>query len=265
MEPGSPWENQKIRWGVAMYNDISFEAWAPCCGGIQPTRWAAMDNPWFVATEDLTSDGGQFYLNFPDNTMDLEKATQYIREGKIELGLNPDEPLKTTLTIRVPDTAMTDIAERMVADLREIGIDAELVALDSAAFQAVQAGNFTGMVIRYEASGSTEGDSLFYGRYHSDSEFNLPGVSDPVLDEWILAGRSTLDPVKREKIYRDIQIRLAEKQYDWAVPNWTNEQVFPEWVKNPGPFTAGKWIQDMYLQAWVDFDHPSRGAWEWEK
>ena len=64
-----PWLNKKLRWGVGMYNDISFEAWAPCCGGVQPARWAALDNPWFVPTEDLTPDGQQFYVNFPENTM----------------------------------------------------------------------------------------------------------------------------------------------------------------------------------------------------
>ena len=264
IEPGSPWENQKIRWGVAMYNDISFEAWAPCCGGAQPTRWAAMDNPWFVPTEELTPDGQQFYLNFPQNTMDLDKARQYIREGKIELGLDPDEPLKTTMTVQQPDTAILDIAERMIADLLKIGIEAEIVANDAAQFQSVRSGDFSGMVVMYDSSGSREADSLFYRRFHSDSQFNLPGISDPYLDELIIEGRGTLDPTRREQIYRDIQIHLAEKQYEWAVPNWTNENVFPEWVKNPGPFIAGHWEQYMYLTAWADHNHPTRSTWEWE-
>ena len=259
-----PFANKKIRWGVAMYNDISFEAWAPCCGGAQPARWAAMDNPWFVPTEELSPDGQQFYLNFPQNTMDLDKAKQYIREGKIELGLDPDELIKTTMTISQPDTAILDIAERMIADLLKIGIEAEIVANDSAQFQSVLAGDFTGLVVQY-VTPARDPDSLFYRRYHSESQFNKPGISDPVLDAWIEEGRSTLDPFKREKIYRDLQIRLAEMQYDWAVPNWTNENVFPEWVKNPGPFTAGVWIQDMYLRAWADHDHPSRGSWDWEE
>ena len=260
-----PFANKKIRWGVAMYNDISFEAWAPCCGGAQPTRWFALDNPWFVPTEELSPDGQQFYLNFPQNTMDLDKAKQYIREGKIELGLDPDEPIKTTMTVQQPDTAILDIAERMVADLLKIGIEAEIVANDQAQFQSVRSGDFTGMVVMYDSSGAREADSLYYRRYYSDSEWNLPGVSDPVLDAWILEGRRTLDPFKREQIYRDIQIHMAEMQYDWAVPNWTNENVFPEWVKNPGPFTAGQWISDMYLTAWVDDSHPSRKTWDWEE
>ena len=94
---------------------------------------------------------------------------------------------------------------------------------------------------------------------------NQPGTNDPHLDELIIKGQSTLDPAERELVYRDIQIYLAEMQYDWAVPNWTNENVFPEWVKNPGPFTTGRWIQDMYLTAWVDDAHPSRTEWEWEE
>ncbi len=260
-----PWVNKKLRWGVAMFNDISFEAWAPCCGGVQPARWAALDNPWYVPTEELSADGQQFYVNFPKSTMDLEKAQQYVREGKIELGLDPDKPLKTTLTISQPDSAILDIATRTAADLGKIGIEAEIVGVDSAEFTGVIAGEFTGLVVRYDATGSREADSLFYNRYYSESEFNAAGVNDPHLDELILAGRRELDPTKREQIYRDIQIHIAEMQYDWAVPNWTNENVFPEWVKNPGPFTAGIWIQDIYIPAWADHDHPSRTRWDWEE
>jgi peptide/nickel transport system substrate-binding protein len=264
MTPGSPWENKKIRWGVAMYNDISFEAWAPCCGGAQPTRWAALDNPWFVPTEDLSPDGAQFYTNFPANTLDLEKAQQYVREGKVELGLDPDEPIKTTMTIAQPDTAILDIATRIVADLAKIGIEAEIVANDSNEFQSIIAGDFTGLVVQY-VTPAKDPNTLFYNRYHSESGLNQPGTNDPHLDELIIKGQSTLDPAERELVYRDIQIYLAEMQYDWAVPNWTNENVFPEWVKNPGPFTTGRWIQDMYLTAWVDDAHPSRTEWEWEE
>jgi peptide/nickel transport system substrate-binding protein len=260
-----PWLNKKIRWGVAMYNDISFEAWAPCCGGVQPARWAALDNPWYVPTEELTPDGQQFYTNFPDNTLNLELAQQYIREGKIELGLDPDEPIKTTMSIRQPDTAILDIATRMVADLAKIGIEAEILGVDEAEFLSVQSGDYTGLALRYDATGSREPDTLFYNRYYSESEFNAGGVNDPYLDELILKGRRELDPTKRRVVYEDIQRHIAEMQYDWAVPNWTNENVFPEWVKNPGAFTAGIWIQDMYLSAWADHTHPSRTEWDWEK
>ncbi len=259
-----PFLNKKIRWGVAMYNDISFEAWAPCCGGAQPTRWAALDNPWFVPTEELSPDGAQFYTNFPANTLDLEKAQQYVREGKVELGLDPDEPIKTTMTISQPDTAILDIATRIVADLAKIGIEAEIVANDSNEFQSIIAGDFTGLVVQY-VTPAKDPNTLFYNRYHSESGLNQPGTNDPHLDELIIKGQSTLDPAERELVYRDIQIYLAEMQYDWAVPNWTNENVFPEWVKNPGPFTTGRWIQDMYLTAWVDDAHPSRTEWEWEE
>ena len=256
--------NKKIRWGVGMFNDISFEAWAPCCGGAQPTRWAAMDNPWFATNDELTPDGLQFYTNFPENTMDLAKAQQYVREGKIELGLDPDDPIETTITIAQPDTAILDIAERIVADLSKIGIKAEIVANDQAQFQSVVAGDFTGLVVQY-VTPAKDPNSLFYNRFHSESEFNQPGVSDAYLDDLIERGQVTIDAIEREQIYKDIQIHLAEMQYDWAVPNWTNENVFPEWVKNPGPFTTGRWIQDMYITSWVDDTHPTRASWEWEE
>ena len=168
------------------------------------------------------------------------------------------------MTISQPDTAILDIATRIVADLAKIGIEAEIVANDSNEFQSIIAGDFTGLVVQY-VTPAKDPNTLFYNRYHSESGLNQPGTNDPHLDELIIKGQSTLDPAERELVYRDIQIYLAEMQYDWAVPNWTNENVFPEWVKNPGPFTTGRWIQDMYLTAWVDDAHPSRTEWEWEE
>ena len=83
------WLNKKMRWAVAMYNDISCAGWCAVTGGIQDTRYVAADNPWFLPNDQLTPDGQQFYTNFPEPTMDLDKAQQYFKEAKEELGIGP--------------------------------------------------------------------------------------------------------------------------------------------------------------------------------
>ena len=71
------------------------------------------------------------------------------------------------------------------------------------------------------------------------------------------------DQAARQEIYYELQKLQAEKQYDFAVPNWTNTNMFPEWIKNPGPQLAGS-VGDLWLKAWIDMSHPSRSAHDWE-
>jgi peptide/nickel transport system substrate-binding protein len=256
------WKNQKLRWAVALYNDISCAAWCAVTGGIQPARWVAAENPWFVPTEGLTPDGQQFYVNFPDSTMDIEKAKQYVQDAKTELGLPLDEPIETLMNIRGTDQAIIDIAGRYVADLAKIGIEAELRSFDRAEFDKVRKGEFEGIALMY-GSTTVDADGLYYNRYFSESVQNLSGIDDPHMDQLILKGRSTVDPAVRKDVYAELQRYQAELQYDWAVPNWTNTNMFPRWIKNPGPqYTSQQ--GDLWLKAWIDMGDSSRRSHDWE-
>ncbi len=257
------WENKKMRWAVAMYNDISCAAWCAVTGGIQDTRYVAADNPWFLPTDQLTPDGQQFYVNYPDSTLDLEKAQQYLSEAKAELGLPADEDVKSTLTIKGTDQSIIDIAGRYVADLKKVGFDLQLIVLDSADYTKINKGEFTGLTMSYN-SGWQDADSLFYNRYYSESIRNFIGVNDPEMDELILKGRVEFDPQKRIEIYYELQKIQAEMQYDIAVPNWTNTNMFPEWIKNPGPQISANGLYETYRWMWADMDHPARQGYDWE-
>ena len=257
------WTNRNMRYAVAMFNDISCAAWCAVTGGIQDTRYVAADNPWFLPNEELTPDGQQFYLNFPEPTMDLEKAQGFLMKAKEELGLPLDEPVKTTLTLRGGDQSIIDIGGRYVADLNKIGFDAELVVLDAADRLKIVSGDFTHLGLMYN-SGWQDADSLYYNRYYSGSVNNYMGVNDPVWDDLIMKGRSEFDPAKRIEIYYELQRLQAEEQYDFAVPNWTNTNMFPEWTHNPGPQISANGYVDTYQHMWIDMDHPSRQGYSWE-
>jgi len=257
------WLNKKMRWAVAMYNDISCAAWCAVTGGIQDTRYVAADNPWFLPNDQLTPDGQQFYVNFPGSTMDLEKAKQYLSEAKAELGLPANDDVKTTLTIRGGDQSIIDIAGRYVADLNKVGFDVQLINLDAADGTKIVKGEFTGLALHYN-SGWQDADSLFYNRYFSESVQNFIGVNDPEMDALILKGRGEFDPQKRIEIYNELQKIQAEMQYDIAVPNWTNTNMFPEWVKNPGPQISANGLYETYRWMWADMSHPARQGYDWE-
>ena len=252
----------EVALAVALYNDISCAAWCAVTGGIQPARWVAAENPWFVPTSGLTPDGQQFYVNFPDSTMDIEKAKQYVQDAKAELGLPLDKPIETLMNIRGTDQAIIDIAGRYIADLAKIGINAEILSFDRTGFEKVRKGDFEGITLMYGSS-TVDADSLYYNRYYSESVQNMSGVNDPHMDELIIRGRTTLDPAVRKGVYEELQRYQAEMQYDWAVPNWTNTNMFPRWVKNPGPqYTSQQ--GDLWLKAWIDRGDSSRSSHDWE-
>lgn len=264
------WANRKLRWAVAMYNDISCMNWCQLSSGYIDTRWVVPSSPWFLPSAELNPVGQQFYTNFPEPTLDLDKARQYLMEAKQELGLPLDEPIKTSLTIDGTDHGMELIAREYIEDLSKIGFEVELIVLDSVEIDRVRRGDFTGLAMwhvsdKLDASGSVwlDPDTFFYKRYHSESVSNFMGLIDPVLDALIDQGRSVQDSVQRMLIYHEIQRHLADMQYDFAVPNGSSDNVFPEWVRNPGPQLAGN-PGDMWLQAWVDMNHPARQSYVWE-
>ena len=257
------WENKNMRYAVAMFNDISCAAWCAVTGGIQDTRYVAADNPWFLPNDQLTADGQQFYLNFPASTMDLDKAKGFLMKAKEELGLPLDEPVKTTLSIRGSDQSIIDIGGRYVADLIKIGFDAQLVVLDRADFTKIVKGEYEHLALFYN-SGWQDADSLFYNRYYSGSINNFMGLDDPAWDELIMEGRAEFDPAKRIEIYYELQKLQADQQYDFAVPNWTNTNMFPEWTHNPGPQISANGYVGTYQHMWIDMDHPSRQGYSWE-
>ena len=98
-------------------------------------------------------------------------------------------------------------------------MDVELIILNNEEWsEQIVTGSFDTEAILGYNSGWLDPDDLFYNRYYSESTTNRLNVNDPQLDEWILAGRTELDPQKRRAIYDQMQIYLAEKQYTWIVP-----------------------------------------------
>ena len=91
-----------------------------------------------------------------------------------------------------------------------------------------------------------------------DGSFNNMRVDDPELTGMVLAQRSEQDQVVREQIVREIQKYLAIKQYEWIIPNYLTQNVYPPWLKNVGPQKSVAGQGGSFLQAWLTADAPSR-------
>ena len=253
-----PWNNLKLRQAVALVNNIECSGYCAITGGMEPAIELTQSHPWFVPPEDMTPEGRKFYENFPNNTIDLDEARRLAREAMEELYGDPDYAFSTQLHSNTLETGNVVIAERIAGDLEQaFGWDVELVIISYTEFSAtVRMGEFDGLVSFY-AGGGFDPDDMFYQLYHSTSKQNAAGANDPILDKMLDAGRSELDVVKREQIYRDIQIYLAPLQYYWSTASWNVENIFPEWVQGVGPQYSGN-FGDIWLHAWLTEDAPGR-------
>ena len=252
-----PFSNKKIRQAVALINDISCQAWCWVTGSVLPSREFAVSHPWYVPVDELSAEAQELYANFPDSTIDVERAKQLLKEGMVELGLDPNQPLKTKITVANYEQGLIDTAERLSSDWKKIGIDATInvIPLEQLNNEVLK-GEYEGAVFDYGRV-YFDPDPLFSARYYSTSPGNVQGINDPVLDALIDAGKIELDPEKRKKIYQDIQKHLAPLAYTWLVPNYTKWSIFPEYLKGIGPY-IGSNIADQYLNAWFTEDAPSR-------
>ena len=258
-----PWQNLKLREAVQWVHNIECKAWCGLGGGIYPAIGLADTHPWFVSPDQMPPESAKYFANFPKSTIDIPMAQQLFREGLVELGYDPDNPssFKTEITASAAEEGPPQIAERIAGELAEyFGIDVTVNIRAQEVYNAWKqnpAENFVGLVAGYNGCSGFDADDHFYGCYHSESVNNLAGINDPELDAMIEAGRREMDPVRREQIYRDIQLYLVPNFYHWGGPIHTIENIFPEWVVGVGPQMSVN-LGWTFLEAWLTLDAPGR-------
>lgn len=250
-----PFSNQKVRQAVSMALDRSEQGWGPVAAvGITPTRELSKVNPFFVPFEEL-GDSSKYYER------DAEEARRLLREGLEELGMDPDQGIKTTLHTSFFDPGIQLGAESIKAWLGEIGVEAVIVNQSIEEYYATTgAGDYPGMGFNYIDAVWVDPVTPFFARYHPDSPAseNRAHVDDPEITA-LVEEAMTLD--KDDPRYREILSELqrltAEKVYYWWVPNYFNFNAFPCWLQDVGPqkiYNPG----DSLLYGWLTEDAPGR-------
>ena len=258
------WQNLKLREAVQWVHNIECKAWCGLGGGIFPAINLADTHPWFVSPDQMPAESAKFFADFPKSTINIPLAQQLFREGLVELGYDPDNPssFKTEITASASEAGPPEIAERIAGELTEyFGIDITVNILAQEVYNDLIKGNpaenLKALVAGYNGCSGFDPDDHFYACYHSKSFGNLAGINDSELDAMIEAGRREMDPVRREQIYRDIQLYLVPKHYSWNGPIHTIENVFPEWVVGVGPQLSVN-LGWTFLEAWLTEDAPGR-------
>ena len=134
---------------------------------------------------------------------DVEKAKEWLDKSGVD-------PASIELSIICSDDTKKRAGEVIQANLKEIGINAQIESMDLATYLSVTAeGNFTGAIGGYTSSNLL---SYVVGVYHSSSinASNKTRLNDAKVDELIDKAKITLDPAERKGIMEELSARLNE-------------------------------------------------------
>jgi peptide/nickel transport system substrate-binding protein len=164
-------------------------------------------------------------------------------------GFGPGKPLRVEMVTRTIPIYL-DVASYVVDQLKQVGIDATIKQLDTAAwFPALSRRDFA-IGANLTAGGFDDPDAYLFENYKCGSPRNYTDYCSEAMDKLIDAQSQELDRAKRLKLVYEIQRKLEN---DVARPmlGWRKE-YFVEWpyVKNLVPhnslYNYGR-MQDVWL------------------
>ncbi len=254
-----PFNNQKIRQAVSLIINRSFGVWYE--GAAIESRELSSAHAWFVPLDEL-GEGAIYYPVDADGnpTQNFELARQLLQEGLIEEGHDPTEQISVPIWIHRQEVIFEENASLFKADFAKIGIDLDIRVLEYTDYQdrIWAQGDYDGIAFGW-AFGEYAADpsQYFVAHYVPGSYDNIAGINDPEVTALAEAAVIEIDPVVRQGIVEELQRILAVRQYEWQVPNWATQNLYPGWLKNVGPQKAAE-AGNSFLEAWFTEDAPAR-------
>jgi peptide/nickel transport system substrate-binding protein len=119
-------------------------------------------------------------------------------------------------------------AQLVQSELKSIGIDVNLVALDGNTLMGrVMGGNYQAAILSWELDPDPDPYNIFHSSQTPPHGYNFVFYNNPEADRLIEAGHREIDHAKRVAIYRQLHALLEDEQpYTWII------QVSVKWVIN---------------------------------
>jgi len=133
---------------------------------------------------------------------DLDMARQLLAEAGYPDGFETE--ILTFGTIQV----VSDTAQVLQAQLAQVGIQANVNIAEFGTFVQDWTNSNFDMFVSLNG-GSSDPDGYMHRTFITDGSTNVFQYSDPEVDEWLEAGRTTTDQAARYEIYADLQGKLA--------------------------------------------------------
>ena len=148
-------------------------------------------------------------------------------------------------------TVLTDIAQLIVTQLKDAGIDTKLDVKEYGAFiSSCYLGKFDSLTYGPQTP-FLDPDNFVTGMHYPEESKNQSHVNDPALTDMLVRQRRTVDPVKRREVLHEVQRYLAKQQYYLQLPSAVNIAVWDGALKNYGP-NLGYDYGGRLVAAWLD-------------
>jgi len=123
------------------------------------------------------------------------------------------------------------IAEAMQADLKEIGINVEIVGMEwGAALDAFKNGEISFFRLGWIADYPTM-DNFLFPLFYSKSADNYSGYSNPEVDQMLLDARKTVDADERYTKYREVEKKILDDSAFVLVYFYGSRRIVQPYVK----------------------------------
>jgi peptide/nickel transport system substrate-binding protein len=191
---------------------------------------------WLLTKEEMRND----YLANPSKARDLLGST-----GRLL-------PLDIELTVGEFDDIYLKLGQRVAKDLREVGFNPTIRALNPSHYNEVLLGpNKDYQVILGTIPPTSTPNGFLLGFLHSGGPANITGHHDSVLDAMIERQATELDPELRREQLAEIQRYILEQAYMFSPVTGSTRWVFDQGLRGFYPNTAlSEYI--YWSRAWLE-------------
>jgi len=236
----APFNDVRVRRAVSLAIDRQemIDAVLEGAGVFNPAFPAALKD-WALPTNQL-GDGARYFKHDPVEARRLLAAAGY-----------PNGFPASVCFATYGSTTLVDLAQLILKDLKNVGIDARLDTKEYGAFIAsCYFGQFESMTYGPQTP-FLEPDNFLYSMHYPGEQKNQSHVDDPVVTDFLVRQRRTFDTAKRREIIAEIQRYLATQQYYVQLPSAVYVAVWDGALKNYGP-NLGYDYGGRLMAAWLD-------------
>jgi peptide/nickel transport system substrate-binding protein len=236
----APFNDVRVRRAVSLAIDRQemIDAVLEGAGVFNPAFPAALKD-WALPTNQL-GDGARYFKHDPVEARRLLAAAGH-----------PNGFPASVCFATYGSTTLVDLAQLILKDLKNVGIDARLDTKEYGAFIAsCYFGQFESMTYGPQTP-FLEPDNFLYSMHYPGEQKNQSHVDDPVVTDFLVRQRRTFDTAKRREIIAEIQRYLATQQYYVQLPSGVYVAVWDGALKNYGP-NLGYDYGGRLMAAWLD-------------
>jgi peptide/nickel transport system substrate-binding protein len=235
-----PFSDVRVRQAVSLAVDRQGIVDATYEGvGVLNAAIPAAFKEWSVPVDQL-GDGARYFKYDPAEARRLLAASGY-----------PNGFPASLCFTTYGSPVFVDSAQLILKYLKDVGIDTKLDQKEYGAFIAsCYFGKFDSMTYGPQTP-FVDPDNYIYGTHYPEELKNQSHVNDPVVTDFLVRQRRTVEPAKRREILGDLQRHLARQQYYVQLASQVTIAVWDGALKNYGP-NHGYDYGGRLMAAWLE-------------